>query len=228
MDMKKIFVLIVLLLTISSQCFAMNFFEPVKIGSIGFPVQAPYHYYVVKGASYNSGKPYLETSPLISERISTYEKGIAVFGTGENALYCDYIYNPNVHENVIKFGGKNNYIISTDSLYKHISKINTNEGLTLYSIVRMSGSERINIIGRQNDGKWVSYVDSRILSDRYFGGEESYKAADGVHYSEPYFQNDTIIIPYKYQLKFEIAAKGEFRFKWDDKAQWFGIEQVVY
>ena len=22
--------------------------------------------------------------------------------------------------------------------------------------------------------------------------------------------------------------EGEFRFKWDDKAQWFGVEQIVY
>ena len=25
-----------------------------------------------------------------------------------------------------------------------------------------------------------------------------------------------------------LTDEGEFRFKWDDKAQWFGIEQVVY
>ena len=98
----------------------------------------------------------------------------------------------------------------------------------MYSILQFSGSEQINIIGRQKDGKWVSYIDSSVLTDKYFNGLQSYKSSDGVHYDSPQIKDDTLIIPYEYQIQFKVVTKGEFRFKWDDKAQWFGVEQVVY
>ena len=232
--MKKFFGLLVMLMMIASNCLAMTFSQPVKLGGIGFPTQSPYRYYFVDGATYNSGKPYVET-PQLAEKRTNYKEGIAVFGEDKSALYCKYILalapsKSDAWKYAIKFGGKNNYIISTESQYKKIYRIDTDEGLTVYSIVRISGSERINIIGRQNDGKWVSYIDSKTLSDKFFGGNEAYKASDGVHYDEPQFLNDTIIIPYNFSsvMGRNSVSKGEFRFKWDDKAQWFGIEQVIY
>ena len=86
------------------------------------------------------------------------------------------------------------------------------------------------MIGRQKDGKWVSYVDSKNLSDLYFSGNEAYKASEGVHYETPQFQGDTMVIPYTFSSESgrRIVTNGEFRFKWDEVAQWFGIEQVVY
>ena len=229
---KKFFGLTLMLLVIASNCFAMTFSQPVKIGGIGFPVQTPYRYHLVDGASYNSGTPYTE-APEFAKKRTTYKDGIAVFGSGENALYCQYKQakasaTSDDWRYALKFGGKNNYVIAIENQYKYIFKIDTDEGLTLYSIVRNSGSERINIIGRQKDGKWVSYIDSEILTKNFFGGNQAYKSTDGAHYSSPKFENDTIIIEYKYQVKYNITEEGEFRFKWDDKAQWFGIEQVVY
>ena len=44
-------------------------------------------------------------------------------------------------------------------------------------------------------------------------------------------QGDTIILEFKHTdstIKSERETTGEFRFKWDDAAQWFSIEQVVY
>ena len=228
--MKKFFVLLILLLMIAPNCFAMTFSQPVKIGGIGFPIQSPYHGFIVNGASYNNGTYYIEKPNSINgikEDFKTYIKGIACFGNGDNALYCDYNFNATDHNNAIKFGGNDNYIIFTESLYKTIYRIDTDEGLTIYSIVSISGVEQINIIGRQKDGKWVSYIDSEILTNKYFGGKQAYKSSDGVHYSLLQVKNDTIIIPYKYQLH-KVVTEGEFRFKWDDNAQWFGVEQVVY
>lgn len=206
---------------LSENVSAMTFSQPVKIGEIGFPIQSPYHYLLVNGASYNSGTPFKDYNNKL-----TYKEGIAVFGNGEDKLFCEYSLNK--ESKFIKFGGQNNYIVSLDCYYRRIYKIATNEGLTLYSIEQTSGSERINIIGRLKDGKWFSYVDSDVLTDKYFNGLQSYKHTDGVHYNMPKFDNDTIIIPYKYQLNFKIAYDGELRFKWDDKAQWFSVENVVY
>lgn len=226
--MKKIFFTLFALTIFSTDCFAMTFSQPVKIGGIGFRIQAPYHGYEVDGATKNNGESYFENGKLIKTPFYTYTKGIAQWGTGNNALFCNYLRSTKENGSFIKFGGKNNYVVSLESQYKKIYKIDTNEGLTLYSIVRISGTERINIIGRQKNGKWVSYVDSETLTNKYFSGKQAYKAHDGVHYGEPLVQKDTIVIPYKYQLQFRVAAEGEFRFKWDDAAQWFGIEQVVY
>jgi len=230
--MKKILGLMLMLIFIASNCFAMTFSQPEKIGGIGFPVQTPYRYYVVDGASYNSGIPYTE-DPKFAKKRTTYKEGIAVFGSGKNALYCKYSQaTPSATSDdwrySFKFGGKNNYIIAIENQYKNIFKIYTDEGLTLYLIERNSGSERINIIGQQKDGKWVSYIDSDILTNKFFGGKQSYKMHDGVHYLKPKIQSDIIIIPYKYQLQLKVVSEGEFRFKWDDAAQWFGIEHIVY
>lgn len=221
--MKKILGLTLMLIFIASNCLAMTFSQPEKIGGIGFPVQTPYRYYLVNGASYNSGTPYTEQ---YNGKI-TYKEGIAVFGNGEKALYCQYVHALN-WKYAFKFGGKNNYVIAIDSQYKKIYKIDTDEGLTLYLIERNSGSERINIIGRQKDGKWVSYIDSEKLSQIYFEGKEAYKSNDGVHYYSPQVKSDSIVIPYKFQLNHNIINSGEFRFKWDEAAQWFGIEKVDY
>lgn len=51
-----------------------------------------------------------------------------------------------------------------------------------------------------------------------------------VYYKNYYCKEDMIIIEYdNYNPNTKRMYKeGEFRFKWDDAAQWFGIEQVVY
>ena len=112
--MRKFFTLMFVILVMSSTCcFAMTFSQPVEIGGIGFPVQSPYHGYIVKNATQNDGESYYENSNLIKTPIYTYKKGIAQWGNDEAALYCDYVFKSN--DSSIKFGGKNNYIISTES-----------------------------------------------------------------------------------------------------------------
>lgn len=203
----------------------MQFSQPVEIGGIGFPIQAPYHGYVVKDATNNNGESYFENSKLIGKPFYSYTRGTARWGDGEDALYCNYNYN----NNSIKFGGKNNYIIETSDTYKRIFRINTNSGITLYNIWQFSGYTIFNIIGRQKDGKWVSYIDCTKIAKTYFGGHIAYKKRNGVFYYEPKFQNDTIIVKYEnYTDMGKMINQGEFRFKWDEKAQWFGVEQIKY
>ncbi|MBR4907751.1 MAG: hypothetical protein IKZ43_01920 [Acidaminococcaceae bacterium] len=78
-----------------------------------------------------------------------------------------------------------------------------------------------------HDGKAVNFVDRKAV-DQYAGGVKN-----------PVFRydgkgirvfNDTICIPYELreELGWKFIKKGEFRFKWNDQAQWFGIEDVVY
>ena len=89
----------------------MTFSQPVKIGGIGLPIQAKYNGYIVKGATKNTVQPYLEKSKLIRTPTYTYKEGIAQWGNGSNALFCDYTYavpplNSDAWKTAIKFGVK--------------------------------------------------------------------------------------------------------------------------
>lgn len=57
---KRIFYVFLASLTIANSGFAMTLSRIVEIGEVGFPVQAPYHGLIIRGASYNTGIPYLE------------------------------------------------------------------------------------------------------------------------------------------------------------------------
>ena len=46
-------------------------------------------------------------------------------------------------------------------------------------------------------------------------------------YDEVRCDGDTIVIEYVAGRR-DTYRKGEFRFKWDEAAQWFSVEQVVY
>ncbi len=200
----------------------MNFSQPVKIGCIGHYFQSPYEGLPIGGESYNSGKPHTERSGLGNAK--TYEVGIARFGNDSDALYCYYNYQ----DDSIKFGGKDNHVLSTGKGYSEIYKIDSDEGLTLYVIdtTRFGG---FNIVGRQKNGDWFSYVDGKLITDKFFNGKMAYNAIGGVLYGKVKVKDDTIIIPYWYQLDEGIEQyKGELRFKWDDAAQCFDIEKIVY
>lgn len=208
-------------------CSAMEFSQPVYMGGIGFHIGGQEHGYLVDDASYNDGTIYKETNKFAAK--FSYIKGTAGWGNGEDALYC--IYDSQATENNrFKFGGKNNCTINIDGPYKHIYKISTNVGITLYMLNWASGISHYDIIGRQKDGKWVKYIDTNQISKTYFGGKEAYKLRGGVAYDKPQFEGDTIILNYKTYTEYDgkIINQGEMRFKWDDAAQWFSVEQIKY
>lgn len=218
----------------TSDTSAMTFLQLEKVGEIGFPVQAPYHGLIVRGETTNSGKPYMEPQrdleqKSIKEPIKTYVKGTAIFGDGIGALYCKYDFHSQNPNQSICFGGQNDYVVSLDSTYKELYRLNNDSQLMMYAIYHDYCVTDLRILGMQKSGKWVSYIDSKRISDIYFGGKDSYKEDGGVMYDRPICQGDTIVVTYyRWHWEGNSAKEGEFRFKWDDKAQWFGIEQVVY
>ena len=228
--MKKIFVLGVVLsvLFVAQSAFAMTFQQPVKIGKIGFPVQAPYHGYIVEGATQNDGKAYQENYKRRNgESLTTYTQGVARFGD----LYCKYEFGKNFSESM-SFGGKNDFVLMQNGTFKEIFSIGNDAGIKFYAIYHIYCVTDLKILGTRKDGKWVVYIDSKKISDKYFGGKDSYKLDGGVLYEVPTCAGDTLIVQYRrwhWSTNGGISEpEGEFRFKWDDKAQWFGVEQVVY
>ena len=222
--MKRFLMLILSLMVvmIASVCSAMTFSQPVKIGRIGNFDQCPYRGFEIEGATSNDGTRYVPPQNYQYKDKIVYTNGTARFGDGEDALYCYYNFvNPS--ECVKKFGGKNQYVYVTKFFYRDISKIVTDKKLTLYYLDYSYKYTNFAVIGRFADGKWVKFFDSESLDNRYFGKNNF------PHYNKLKCEGDTLIISYKQGYPSKNKENiGEFRFKWDDKAQWFGVEQIIY
>ena len=236
--MKKIFVAVVLsVLFVAQTALAMTFQPPVKIGRIGFPVQAPYHGLIVDGATSNDGTLYRESTPYRDKQgyitsITTYTKGTARFGDGANALWCRYNFEQkNSADCFIKFGGANDFVLTQNITDKEIFQIDNDADLALYASYHIYCVTDLKILGKRGD-KWVVYLDSKKLSEKYFGGKDGYKLDGGVLYDVPTCAGDTIVVTWRrwhwYNNGGISEPEGEFRFKWDDAAQWFAVEQIIY
>ena len=217
-------------LLISNSALAMQFSQPVQIGQIGFPVQSPYNGFIITGATENTGKPHIEEGHFLKDGtpLKTYAKGVATFGNSKDALYCDYDFETEDFLNSIKFGGKNNYVLSSDMSFKEIFKIDSDENLTLYVFYHNYCTTHLNIIGF-NDGAWQNYIDSKKVSEMYFDGNDGYKMDGSVIYDKPTCEFDRIIIPYRrWHWDEESATEGVIVLTWDAAMQWFSINQIKY
>ena len=175
-----------------------------------------------------------------------YGKGVARWGNGSDALYAHYdAYNIS-KDGYIHFGDKNikNTIpISAFIFGEEIFKINTNEGITFYMIhtsYDLPDETWWTLIGRRKDGVWVKYFDSDFVTKKYFGesaraGRANVWSGQSICCDNFRVNDNTIVIEYsRYHnhknsgQRGNLIKEGEFRFKWNDSAQWFGVEQVVY
>ena len=115
--------------------------------------------------------------------------------------------------------------------FTRISKITGENGYTFYHLssgydIAEDGDE--TLIGRLPDGKFVKYFDTADISKRYFGSHW------GVYYKKISVRGDTITIYYDRTISSssfnptKVEESGEFRFRWDETAKWFSIEQMVY
>ena len=227
--MKKFFGVIFAALLLTNTALAMTFSQPVKIGEIGFPVQAPYNGFIVYGADNNTGTPYLEEGQTFKGApLQTYQKGVATFGVGKDALFCDYDFETQDFLHSLKFGGRGNYVLLSDMSFKDILKIETGENLTLYIFYHNYCTSHLNIIGI-NNGAWQNYIDSKNISAQYFGGNDGYKMDGSVIYEIPTCSGDKIIIPYhRWHWEGETETEGAIILKWNDAAQWFSIDTKIY
>lgn len=220
--LKKVLITLFVLLMLCASAFAMQFSQPVKLGSI---MNTPYGGFIFSGANSNTGNPYFHKG---FPNRKLYKSGIATFGNGINALYVHYDDEKEIN---ILFGNKdvrNVFTLYDDHMIESgigISKIETNSGLVLYVLNREGGGwwgdANCSIIGRREDGVFVKYFDMNNIRGMYF------KKPKYVHLTKLYTKGDLLIVSYEYSYP-NSEIKGEFRFKWDNAAQWFGVEQVVY
>ena len=224
--MKKFLSAMTATLLISNSALAMQFTQPVQIGQIGFPVQAPYSGVIITGTTENTGTPHTEEGHFLNDGtpLKTYAKGVASW----DKLFCDYDFKSDDFLHSLQFGGKNNYVLSSDMSFKDIFKIDSDENLTLYVFYHNYCTTHLNIIGL-NGGAWQNYIDSKNISETYFDGNDGYKMDGSIIYDKPTCEFDRIVIPYRrWHWEEESATEGVIVLTWDAAAQWFKIDKMVY
>ena len=249
--LKRTFVFVVAIMMFTASAFAMTFSQPLKTGFCVSYSQAGGGM-IVQNATANDGDFYKRTyngKTIIYDGLGNsgskrYGKGIASFGNDSDALYAHYnAYNIS-NDDKIHFGGKdikNTIPISSFVFGEEIFKINTNEGITFYMIhtsYDLPDESWWTLIGRRKDGVWIKYFDTDSVTKKYFGNPAPVAHANvwsgqSICCDNFRVNDNTIIIEYSRYHKSSgnrdnFIKEGEFRFKWDDKAQWFGVEQVVY
>lgn len=249
--MNKILVVTLMLVMTASNCLAMTFSQPVKTGFSVWWLQGGGGI-SVQNATENNGNFYsreYNNKKVIYDGSGKngsvrYGNGIARYGNGIDAIYAHYnAYNVS-KDGYIHFGDKdikNTIPISAFIFGEEIFKIETDEGITFYMIhtsYDLPDETWWTLIGRRKDGVWVKYFDSDSVTEKYFGKSARAGTAgvwQGLSICCDNFRvkGNTIIIEYSRYHKNvgqrgNLVKEGEFRFKWDESAQWFGIEQVVY
>ena len=227
--MIKIFFMLIILLT-TSNCFAMKFTQLNELGTIS--TLPPEGAFIIDGATSNKGR--------VSEtNRQEYTKGIAIFGTGDNALYVyydnSYFFTDDFAENAFhskelansfKVGGNDiNSSLILPMTFPHTCKIylvNNDENLTMYLLEYDKSSVPYYVmIGKRQD-KWVKYFET-VAAEQYY----SMRLA----FCHNFLLRDNSIV-FEYG-KFDIVEKKfitstELKFIWNDSDQWFGVEQFFY
>ena len=218
--MKKIFSLIAFMMLISSTCLAMTFSQPVKIG--GGVTWSQAGGFLVNGAINNKVEKNFYRGGRITERFS---KGVAQFGNENEIVYEHYDYEK--YKTRVLIGGENiSNTFSIEGIENYlIYSIRNDSNIKMYMILLgndVHWEDGYIIFGKRADGRFVKYFDTYELRKKYFGDAD-------ITFGDIIFDKDKITIFYESKTSSHRYTKiGEFRFKWDEAAQWFGIEQVVY
>ena len=207
----------------SGTVFAMQFYQMEKIGSIG--VSQRNGGIRIDNFIYNSGKYF---NKYDKNNTTSYDKGFAKFGKGDEALYIYYnSYQKEPSRMRVGTEDVNNTIVM-NMLWDSLFRVKASNGKVFYCINFAYGPDsQWCIVGCHSNGKFVKYIDTEEISKRYFGITTTQTGAPFVIYNKLRCDGDTIFIEYTSAHRDE-GIKGEFRFKWDEAAQWFSIEQVAY
>lgn len=225
--MKKIIIIVsaIVMLLVTSACSAMTISQPTCIGTaIGVNIG---------GFWFKNEISNLSQGPLTRKKAHT--KGIATFGDNNKKLYLHYKtygYDYNTSPQVSRYGSASSEnAIQIDTLDNTIYMLKTNENITLYIIYSdydIAGDDNFTIIGERADGRFVKYLVTDTIFENYYGERDvrrSYFVDDFI------VRGDTIVF---YYSRSDIAnvrpvpRLGEIRCKWDESAQWFSVENVVY
>lgn len=197
--MKKIIAFICMILLVGSQCFAMQMLQPEYIGKFG--------------RSIKDGKFYFDQAINLDSHF-------AVINDSKNSLYIFYKEQPPK----ILIGGRNikntvpfNFGVTTADLYR-IKTDSQNAFFVFWG--GMSSWSAYMVCGFQKNGTFVNFFDTDQIIKKYYPQNKTLVAS--YDKNDLRVQGDTITIILHDYMRERNVAKACF--KWDEKAQWFGIE----
>lgn len=223
---RKLIAAFVSALMFCGNAFAMQFEQPEKVGDVG---GTPAGGFTIKGASTNSG------TLVARGKFKVYDKGTATFGRGEDALYFYYDCTKRGKDSYLpQFGGKSkSHLVAVRAGEGEgctVSRLPNDSNITMYLLKNtgpVAGTTNYILLGKRDDGVFVKYIDLVPVLKQYFG-KDSF-GMRGPWFNNCYAQGDTVVIEYQVSaFKQGYHKGGEIRFKWDESAQWFGVEQVIY
>ena len=214
--LKKFFAATILLLTLSANCFAMNFSQPVNIGSVS--------------TAGNEDAITINRATKIdatTDSRGNYVTGTATFGGlylhFDGATLAEKIRASNeltnfaeIYDSVSFFGGSdvNNsvpYYVFEGST--GIFRIDNDAGLELYLLATdTGGGGSMTVIGLRGD-KWVKYFTTNDAC-------KTYGINYNFHLTNLHTAGDEIIFTYKLE---QTDIYRELHYRWDSAAQWFGV-----
>ena len=152
-------------------------------------------------------------------------KGVAQFGDETDKIFEHYDANKDKN---VRVGDKDEKNTITLEAVKNLSlhKVENDGEIRMYMIRKGNETHEEDgyiVFARRKDGRFVKYFDTDDIRTKNF------QDGSNIAFGEIKFEGDTVKIVYERRIdSYKYAKVGEFRFKWDDKAQWFGIEQVTY
>ena len=245
---KIVSILLGMIFIISSNAMAMTFSQPIKIGRIYFPLAGVKNStIIIENATYKASK---SEGSFKGDVGYSYDR-LTKFGNVGSDIYIHHNsrYGWKSHPKA-NFGDKN----IKDTIELDISQevkvfyIKNNSSIKFYILKTSEGAPSNIVLLGEKDGQWIKYFDTYTILKQYFGESFHFNSWAGIAVGEKsevrvgnrfkhglYCDDCTIIVEYEKNNggKGPVFGKdsneyGEFRFKWDDAAQWFGVEKVVY
>ena len=216
--LKKFFAATLLLMTVCANCAAMNFSEPVAVGTV----------------SVAGGEGALEIFGATEIDATTDNRGNYVAGTatfGGLYLHFDGVALAEksrvattsadmlkIYDEVSFFGGrdvKNSVPYFVFEGATKIYRLGNDAGLELYLLAtETGGGGSVSVVGLRG-GKWVRYFNTR-------DARKVYGIAPNFHMTDFSAAGDEIIFAYRME---QTNIRRELRYRWDAAAQWFAVAQ---
>ena len=151
------------MMNVSTVGLAMTFQQPVGIGDF-----AP----DISGRNGNGIAFWKFTDNVGEEHKSTYWKGMATFGDGDNVICYHYDIYKRGQADAELFGGQNvsdTFAITTGEHTK-IFSIKTDNEIAFFEIFSTSNpGNDCYILGKSKNGNFIKYLDTKDITKRFFG-----------------------------------------------------------
>ena len=193
-----------LVMSTAASCFAMQFSQPVEIGS-SFCDHFIGKGHTIEGATEIKANKYYH--PIKKAYLGCYDKGYATFDGGKL-----YVYYDGANQCLIRIGASDR-TNTVQTACGGISKINTDQGITLYLLTGDGeGYPSYALVGKRADGRFVKYVDGTAIDKAYRINSAPYWYTFDVN-------KDNIIVHYH-------DGNINIKLQWDEAAKWFSYARL--